>query len=277
MLPTQHLTSFLFFRNIILPLLVVAELYFLPYWFVLATMIVGGQAHFFMAYLYQFRAGKMKRGYLMAAAVIAALIIFYYLVSGAFIPLYIAVSILFITHFAFDEFTLHDEKWTFSKVSSAVGLVVTFMTLVLHSVHPILIVLLSVLIINGIGIVIRLVRNAASVSPAEWYMWFLQALVILMVFGTIPIPMTSITSFIIILHFFNWMIGYGVKLRDLKKPRNRYWIETGVSFVGFGILYWLFYMVSEPLFALFFTVSAYYAWAIGHILLSAFLMKPRWG
>lgn len=276
-LPGTFRTFFFLTRNGVLPLSVLLALYLLPQQFMFAAMIVGGQAHFLMAYLYQYRAGKMSQRYLLLAFSIATLFGMYFFISGAFFPLYFLVSLFFGIHFVIDEVTLHDESWSFMKVSTVVGFVVLFMAFVIHLVFPILYTLFAILTFNAVGVLVRLMLYSQRPSPVEWYLWFLEALIVLMVFAAIPIPFMLITSFVVILHFTNWMVGYGVRLRDDVARRRNYWLETVVSFVGIGILYVLFSSLYEPLFNLFFELGAYYAWAIAHIVLSFSLLAPRWG
>lgn len=268
----EGLWSFFFLRNVLIPLGVLLILVFIPSQWVLAAMIVGGHAHFALAYLYQMRAGKMSRTYLLVALLLMLLATLYFFLSGALLPLFFAVSLFFSTHFAYDEFTLHDEQWSWSKVTTAVSFVALFMALTVDMVYgaPLAVFLASGAVV--VGALVRVVRQAPSPSRTEYYLWFLALLVTLMTVGVIPVAFGAITTFIIILHFFNWMIGYGIRVSAKPVVRKRYWQDTVVVIVLCGALYGVFLLWAPGLFQVFFAIGSYYAWAIGHIVLSALLV-----
>ncbi len=267
----EGLRSFFFLRNVLIPCGVALGLMVVPSPVVLAAMIIGGQAHFVLAYLYQWRAGKMNRGYLLLAAALVASAALYFFLSAEALPLFFAVSLFFSTHFAYDEVALHDEQYSLSRFTTIAGFVALFMALTIDMVYgaPHLVLLVAGFVV--LGALVRIVRRAPLPSRSEYYLWFLSLLVTLMTLGIIPVAYGAITTFIIILHFFNWMIGYGVRVFPLPAVRKRYWNDT-VIIIGFCTLaYGAFALWASPLFSLFFAVSSYYAWAIAHITLSFFL------
>ncbi len=267
----KGLFSFFFLRNILVPFLIALVLMYVPYQIVLALMIIGGQAHFLLAYVYQARAKKIDIKYISIALLLFACGVMYFLMSAAAIPLLFAVSILFVTHFAIDELTLHDETWSFAKATTLGGFILFFMTLVTNMVYNTPVLLSAVGSIVVLGVCVRLFFQKPAPSRTEYYLWFLMVLLIAMGLNIIPVAYGAITTFIIILHFFNWMIGYGIKVNARPERRHQYWMDTMLVIALCVALYFIFLFTNSWLFNVFFSVSAYYAWAIAHIVLSFWL------
>lgn len=96
-------------RDYVFPLIAALAVFALPFTYVMYAYILVGQAHFLMAYLYQYRGGKITKTYLFVALALGAAATLY-LTSGIGItPLFIIAGTIFSAHFALDQFTLHGE------------------------------------------------------------------------------------------------------------------------------------------------------------------------
>lgn len=275
-LPQNNRTSFLAMRNIALPVALVGASAFLHGEFMFTLAIIVGQAHFLMAYLYQWRAKKMTQSYFLFAAIIAVLLLAYFVLSGDPLVLFLGLSIFFALHFVVDELTLHDEKWNTAKLINAGGFMVLFSVLIVHVIFP-----MPTIVFSAIGLVVlivagRLAQGFESVSTSEYYLWFLQLLMVLLVVVIAPVSQIALTVFILLAHFFNWMIGYSVKTTGTPMY-TRYWTETVFFLMLCTVGYGLFWFAVIPGLSIFFGVAAYHAWAAAHIALSFFLYRPQWG
>ena len=275
-LPQENKILFFALRSVAVPLALVMALLLAHPDFMVAIAIIIGQAHFLMAYLYQWRAKKMTRGYFILAAAFVALIALYVLFNGNPLPLYFGVSILFALHLAIDEFTLHDEVLTIPKLVSVLGFWVLFSALVVHVIFPMPMIVLGAFVLTIGGIVWRTLLSKEAITTSEYYLWFLAILIALLVIVIPPAFQVAITVFVLLAHFMNWIIGYGIK--TMHTPRaKKYWTETGIFMTVCTVGYLLFWFSVAPLLSIFFAASAYYIWGAAHILFSFYLYRPQWG
>ena len=258
-------------RDFLLPIAIFAVTLSVPFLWVLWGYIVLGQAHFVMTYIYQARGKKMTRGYLLLAGALAIAAAAYFTLSGAFIPLVIAVSILFATHFALDELTLHDSPWNIPSLITVALFASLFFTFVLSDLFP------SYAMLSGIAVLLCVlyvvIRSWSGPTPSdgERYLWYVAVFVAVLSYTLPAFSALNILACVIWLHTINWAIGYGIRLRGKGNEEPRYWLLTALTFFGalggwalfqFGQVAWL---------GAFFAPGPYYAWAIAHILLSFYI------
>lgn len=261
-------------RDIGLPLLAAGATVALPFMWLVSAFIVAGQAHFFMAYLYQYRGGRMNRRYLAAACVIAVAATLYFAFNGGLLALAILISALFSFHFAYDEFTLHDERMTASRFVTVVGFTLTFFFLVMLFIFPAANWLVVASAAAGLSTLIaRFWLTRSPPTRAERYLWFVAALLFAVaVISGLP---GSILATIVLLHCANWYVGYGTRLSGEPVRARKYWIEAVGLFVLSALLFAAFSLAHFSFLGVLFSLAPYYAWAVAHILLSLVTLLPR--
>lgn len=234
---------------------------------VLAT-IVGGQAHFLMAYIYQYRGRRMNRLYVGVALLLLCLgVCVYAYVPFAFRLMYFFVAVVFGTHFALDEITLHDETWTFEKIVSGIGFVLLFITAHIYMMFPSfawLPLMVSLFFLSGMFI--RLIRHAWP-TKAERYLWYLALLFMAVMVYPHGIMPYMLSMFIVMLHFVNWLVGYGIKVHRTAYEK-RYWIETAFTTLLSAVLGVWYSLTMMPVLGYFFSLAYYYFWSSTHVILS---------
>lgn len=259
------------FRDFVLPLLAFALVALLPQSVSRDIMIIGGQAHFALAYLYQFRAGRMRAPYFFGAFLLLAVAAWFFLLTDApFIPLFTVASLVFGLHFVMDEVPLHGESWSTTNLGTAIGFFLLFSAIVLQVPFPELSLLPWIVAAALVPLaLIRLAASRARLGRAERYLWFVLALLFLFSQLVPAVLMPGVTMLIIWLHYANWMLAYGKRVAPDPARSRRYWADTvlvtgacialGVAFVSTG----------SPLLGFFFGHMAFHAWAIAHITLSS--------
>ena len=259
-------------RDFLLPLVFVLVLLWLPPLWAAYAIVFGGQAHFFMAYLYQYRAGKMQRASYLVRALILLLLAYWFFTQspGATGLLFLAASNLFALHFAYDEFTLHKNHFDIGALLTLMGFFALHASILEATNTALDIPYFSVTaqVLGALILAARVLIVRHPLSDAERYLWFVAAIILaaaLLVPGLFD-PY-SVTAIVASLHFYNWMIGYGIRVHR-KSIERRYWTET-VTTAGLSLALLLLYLqFPQSALALVFSFPAYNAWAIGHIVLS---------
>lgn len=263
-------------RDFAFPLLAVGATVTLPFLWIVFAFVVVGQAHFYTTYLYQYRGGRINGRYVLVALALAIFATLYFSFLGGLLPLAVLISILFSFHFAYDEFTLHDEPMTRSRMASVIGFTAAFSLLTLLFIFPNeeWLVLAS----GGVGLLALLARYAltrAAPTPGERYLWF-TALLLFAAATLLGLP-GSILAAIVLLHCANWYVGYGVRLRGVAQKERRYWIEAIGLFVVSCALFCLYMFGGVLQLGFLYDLAPYYAWAVAHIVLSVItsISPPR--
>lgn len=258
----------MYFRDFGLPLVLLLVAYVFSENVISATMIILAQSHFLMAYLYQYRGGKMNSWYICTVLLLllCSLSIFIFVQQPLYL-LFTVASLLFSIHFVVDEVTLHDESWTLEKAVTIVGFVLLFNAIAFSTLYP---GLQWLIIIFSIGVfsymLVRLVK-AHWPSKAERYLWYLSILFTLYYFSHTTSHLNFLVFFIILLHGLNWILGYGIKMHGHKKERV-YWMETFFFLTVCAVLEVVYVVTHTPYLVFFFSFLPYYCWAIAHIVLS---------
>jgi len=252
-------------RTFALPLFAVIGAVMLPFPIILAAYIASGQAHFLMAYLYLFRAGRMNIRYVVVAVLLVLLAVWYFMSGMSYLPLFLVAGTLFAAHFSYDEFTLHQEPMHRASWLLVTAFTLLFLLLVLAIVLPVFPwILYGAPLLIGSYAFMRF-RMHRVPSKAERYIWFVAiALVALAVFGFAA----QVLGVIILLHVANWYVGYAARLSKRPAQLRRYYLEAFVSLALMIVLVVVFMRTGESMLAVFFGVAPYYAWAFAHIVLS---------
>jgi hypothetical protein len=261
-------------RDIGFPVVAVAGAITLPFHYLVYTFIILGQAHFIIAYLYQWRGKRMTRGYLIVALLLLVVFVAYFSLGGTSMPLLVLISILFSFHFALDELTLHDEQPTPGGLISVGGFTLAFSLLSLIYIFPDVSWLPYTAGLVGVGAIgLRFLFERTWPARGERYLWFVQTLL----FATalyFHLPAHGL-AMIVIIHVVNWYVAYGVRLAPIKARARQYWLEVLASLAVVASLFLFFLSTHLGVLALFFGIGPYYAWAVAHILLSLLVALPR--
>lgn len=274
-LPIIGSTPRVLIRDIIAPLVGYALTFLLPPSVFIAGFLIVGQAHFFISILYQYRAGKVDRRYLLIAAAFLFGSAAYFIFGGAYYPLLLVSTFFFSIHFAFDEYTLHGEVSGSAGRMTAIAFVLLFTALTLKSYFPAQFYVLAfiVALLFCSHVVLRLFSKTPA-GAAERYLWLNGFLILLMsfVFGTSSLLLFGVLS---LLHLFNWYFDYGRRLseRGDQARLSRYWKEVVVSLALFFLLYLIYTGSPDSFLRYFFLPVYYYAFALAHFGLSA--LKKR--
>lgn len=261
-------------RDMALPATAVAAAIALPFHYLVHAFIIVGQAHFLMAYLYQYRGKRMDRRYLLAALAIGVSLVTYFVVYGELLPLLIVISLLFSFHFAWDEIALHDEDMTRGRLTTVIGFTASFFLLTLLFAFPQVSWLPGAAIGVALGtICLRFLLERAKPARGELYIWFVQAL-LFMIALSFGLP-GHVLAVIVLIHVANWYIAYGVRLSSNPTRARTYWKEVVLLLLISTILFFVYMELRIPALAILFGLGPYYAWAIAHILLSYVLLLPR--
>ncbi len=234
---------------------------------IILLFVIVGQAHFFMAFLYQYRGKKMTRRYVGVAALLFLLASVYFIYSGLLVPVFLVTSIAFGIHFAIDEFYLHGEKNGPHTFVSLLGFMLLYGSVVLQILGPgyeMLPVFAGLFVLAHV--VVRIVRNNPF-SAAERYLLFVGCGVLFLGMGLdlwIVVP-----GIISLLHCFNWTIGYAERVKDNAPARRSYWRHTLVTLALSVGLYSIWVVTDAPLLAFLFLPIYWYAWALAHFVLSS--------
>ncbi len=263
--PTFSLSSAA--RDGLLPVLVFSLALLADIKTIILLFVIVGQAHFFMAFLYQYKGKKMNRRYLGVAAVLLILASIYFIYIGLLIPVFLVTSIAFGLHFAMDEFYLHGEKNGPNTFVSLLGFMLLYSSIVFQILGPgygLLPVFAGVFVFAHV--VVRIFRRKPF-SGAERYLLFVGCLTLILGAGLqlwITIP-----GIISLLHCFNWVIGYAQRVQGHAAARFSYWKNTLATLALSIGLYSLWIITDAPILAFLFLPLYWYAWALAHFVLSS--------
>jgi hypothetical protein len=234
---------------------------------IILLFVIVGQAHFFMAFLYQYKGKKMNRRYLGVAAVLLLIATAYFVYIGLLVPVFLVTSIAFGIHFAIDEFYLHGEKNGPHTFVSLLGFMLLYGSVVLQILGPgyeALPVFAGLFVLAHV--VVRTVRKNPF-STTERYLLLVGCGVLFLGMGLelwVVVP-----GIISLLHCFNWTIGYAQRVKDSAPARRSYWKNTLITLALSVGLYSVWVVTDAPLLAFLFVPIYWYAWALAHFVLSS--------
>lgn len=257
-------------RNALIPLAALASVFVFPdQWLVIAFLVLG-QAHFFMAALYQWRGGRVDARYVITALALLALFIVYFASGAGFYPIFFVTVFMFGVHFARDEFMLQRMPFEGPQKVTVILFTALFLLINIYALSPAdagIALSLSLLFPAYIGT--RLFFSKSKPNQAEAYVWFVGLLLFALAYfaQAQPVILLAIVS---ILHIGNWYIDFGRRLADAgDAARHRsYWTEVVAIIALMGALYAAFRVFDIAILQYLFTVMYYYAWALAHFVLS---------
>ena len=277
LVPSLSVRRLMVARDLLLPLLIFTLPFVMSLRYFQLAVVAGAQYHFVMSYWYQYRSGKMNQWYLLLAlSCFAGLSLFLVYNPNPLQTLFLITSVLFSTHFAIDEVALHNDTFKSEQVVSVFLFVLLHMSIHLALVWPVMAWLVTFsCILFGSYTLVRLYKQNYP-SQSEKYLWYLALIFIIYHLTHLDTTFSLGVGLmsIVVLHLFNWLIGYGIRVHGTKRER-RYWLET-LGFIGFFSLFAVVYAKTQsPLLVFVYGTVYYYCWAIGHILLSGLLSYQK--
>ncbi len=270
MLLPYGLTPRLALRNILLPLAALASVFVVPSAWLVAAFIILGQAHFAMAMIYQYRGGRVTRRYVLTALALVAVFVLYFTSGAGFYPIFYAAVFMFGAHFAYDEFHLQKaELGGPQKVTLGLFVLLFIVMNVYVFVPGSTGVALGLSLLFPSYIVARLFFSKNRPNRAEAYVWLVGIVLFFLAFVA-HMPPVILLAIVSILHILNWYVDYGRRLADAGDATRvkNYWIEVLVIILFIGAFYAVYRIYSIDILGYYYSVMYYYAWALGHFILS---------
>ncbi len=243
----------------------------LPFLFSVYAYLIVGQAHLLQTLLHQIRAGKVTTRYLFVAGISFILVTGYLLFSSAFEPLLLIIALMFALHSVYGEYKLRGETLDRANVLFGAGAVSVLWAVVAGTVLP-YVALLNGLLVFGLCCMAGRIFLAGPLLPGEQFVLVIvgASLFIAYVAG---VP-GNVFGALITLHVLNWTM-YGSALAKTQGTLLRYWSETAALFFLTGAGFVLYALHAAPLLKYFFDPLYYYAWSVGHIILTSTLIQQN--
>ena len=238
------------------------------------AFVVLGHAHFALSYWYQYKAGKVKKRYILPF--ILAAIFFLYLALNVSIWFSLFVVTFFIFHNCFDEFKLNGGKPTpeytgviFVLVSYFVGWSADFFLQTEWT---------RVCILIGVILAACIYTLKAIKGRFEWpirsvYMWFLLAVLGVFTFLEFHGPRPDareVVGAIILFHYFSWYIRLAFRFKEDGRDvfmtyLKRVFIANAVFISGY-IAIVVVWNTEGLLYQVTYRPFGFYAWTLLHLI-----------
>lgn len=239
---------------------------------IMSTFIVMGQGHFLLAYLYQWRAGKIgwRYGALYAAAFTLLLIAYQYIPEPKLWTFFVAGSI-FAIHFFVDEYFLAKITLTLERIllgSTFIGLYSMLLLRALYfvTIPGVLVVIAGILLIP---LIVQIVRT--RVLPFTDGIFILGSFVLLLLLvQPHVISLHAALGFIIFAHYFRWYLHFYMRLKASPDQARfkKYLVDVAVVNALVVILFGIFVMYPGSILQFAFAPTFFFMWTILHVLFS---------
>lgn len=239
---------------------------------IMSTFIVLGQGHFLLAYLYQWRAGKIgwRYGALYAIAFSVLLIAYQFIPEPKLWTFLIAGSI-FSVHFFVDEYFLAKIAWSIERILLGVVFVGLYGALLLRALYfieipdaaPIIALLLLV------PLVAQSIRERSLQLVDVVFMLAASVLVVLLVQPYV-ISLHAALGCTILAHYVRWYLHfYGrLKTNSDQARLKKYLIDVVVVNVLVVALFGVYVLYRDSLLRYAFEPTFFFIWTILHVLFS---------
>lgn len=214
----------------------------LPWQKVVLLYIVLGQGHFFTAYLYQYKAGKVGRNYLLFYAFCLAAIVLTYQTYPDYAILVAVTTIYFLIHMLFDELYLLRLPMGLSKSPMTTGrflemtpILLLYSGRVVEALFPRLsrapvhlgehLTSLCWVVLGCYVLLLMAGRHKMDWRSAYFLSWSGFLLYAVYSEWFYQVPTGKLTGFIIIYHYFAWYFHYYLNLRG-RSGRKTYVVRV---------------------------------------------------
>jgi hypothetical protein len=236
------------------------------------AFILLGHGHFLIAYLYQWKGGKITKGYKLAYIPFA--LIFFALVfnTNDILWLSLLTGLVFSLHFFYDELRLTEQSGKLTDVNAIPILIPTAVymaTLIegLTSKDIFLYVYVLIAAVFVMGVFWKNDRKALLESMSVALHLFALALIALH-YSPYSISMEKLFGFIVIFHYLSWYLYYYIRLQDMG-PKL---VEYVKAVVGLNllviVLFYIYWSADDSVLKFLFDPKFFYMWATIHIVFS---------
>ena len=248
---------------------------------VVLVYIVLGQGHFLSAYLYQYKAGKVNRNYILVYLTSAIAIISLYWWNQKYNTLVCLTTIYFLAHMLWDELYLLRLPMELKKSPMCLGrslemapIFLLYSARVTEALFPsyrrgnsLLELALKLCLLVFCGYLVLLIFRIHKVDwKSAYFVLWGSSLAWASYTGLFnQVPTGKLTGFIIIYHYLAWYFHYFLNLTEKSRKRDFILRITGINAVVIsGYLIW----GQRGPGAVFFRNDNFYIWTLLHLISS---------
>ena len=234
--------------------------------------IMLGQSHFLLAYLYQWRAGKMTTPYLSLYVVLATAFFYTGIFFGFSSWLVVFTGTLFAAHFFIDEFRMAQLPFSVGRIFVGAAFIVPFFAILANSFIDFNALFetffISVLFLC-IGVVLVSLQHPWTRTD---FFLVIAAGVSFFLLSMPPAP-EYVLGFIILFHYIRWYFYYFFCLEHDPSRRRTYIQHVTLFNIAVFVLYFIygfsfFKWNNTGFLEYFFDPNCFYLWTVLHILFS---------
>jgi hypothetical protein len=241
-----------------------------PEWLFVAVIVLG-QGHFLLAYVYQGEAGKLGA---RTGTILLGMLLFF-LWCAYVLPYSLATflaAVFFLIHFSLDETRLFNNKHSLYTLLEAAPFVILYAALyadaafLTHTFFWALIV--SALIVGAYALLSRSQRRRPNETSYAFFSWTLLALVAYVIDQATHPGAFVWFLLIVVVHISIWYGVYWYKLAQRPAARSTYMTRAVLINLLLGLLAFLWLSHGLPILDLLFAPILFNVWASLHIFAS---------
>ncbi|MCF7816191.1 MAG: hypothetical protein K9M10_04285 [Candidatus Pacebacteria bacterium] len=243
----------------------------------LSLIIVLGQGHFILTYIYQYKKGKITKKYLyfyplFFIITFSTIALFYQ--RNIFVDFFtLAAGMIFVFHYFNDEFHLSGlkriERYSFGLGAVLFSFLSVFISMVfnIHYIKIIPLVILSLLLFS-IFIYKEYSNKKENRNISLFVFVLLNVFIPMYLLFTEKGTLVQLWGFIILFHYLRWYIYYYLKFKNDEKEFLPYLVKiftVNIIVIFLYILYSTNYIFGTYL-TVFFNQIFFYGWTLMHII-----------
>lgn len=239
---------------------------------IIGMFVVLGQAHFFLTYLYQARAGKIGWTYLVLYVIAVSALFGAAAYSGdARAWTFVLAGSIFAVHFFADEMMMHSMPLTRSRKMLGASFVILYGGLLVREAYEIEMSPI-VYLVAGVGVVPLVLERLRERSIQIPDMFMLSGIVVLFCIFLVPwsVSLASALGFIILFHYARWYLFMFFRFyTEAGKPRLYGYVRDIVLMNALAMAAYATYRLGGIEFLRYlFNPTYFYIWTVLHVLFS---------
>ncbi len=247
---------------------------------IVLMIVVLGQAHFALAYLYQWKAGKIGKRYMLSYAFVGGtLLAGYYSVPQPELWITVLAGTIFALHFFIDEIYIGKLSWSRELYVLCTSFVMLYGMVLIEALYKVQIHE-TIIVLIAAGVIPLLLHSIKNRSIQFFEAMALVGVTYMLFILVLPrvISITAILGFIIIAHYVRWYLFF---LARFSAPANKDIFNAYVRNVvliqlGIVVAYVLYISLdSLNVLSIFFNPINFYLWTILHIVFSATIFHEK--
>lgn len=239
---------------------------------IISTFIVMGQGHFLLAYLYQWRAGKIGWRYgALYAIVFSGLLIAYQFIPEPKLWTFLIAGSIFAIHFFVDEYFLAKIALSLERILLGVVFVGLYGALLLRALYffeiPYVLATVAILLLIPLGAQALRERALSVVDLA--FMLASGVLVVLLVNPQV-LSLHAALGSIILAHYMRWYLHFYARLKTNSDQSRlkKYLVDVAVVNALVITLFGVYVMFQDSFLRFAFEPTFFFIWTILHVLFS---------